>query len=156
MLDLDYCKGERFLMCSCLDFSLFVKPTSIWRPLSPESMHPVTVHEHWPINQCARIRKRFSDAFLAEKAVQKFECELLKVSGAAVGIKAFVTRTKAQTSWLVLPFDFVLGGSKISSVVSDIHVPESLRSVFSQVRVSWKLGNKRLMHLLRPRRDDVG
>jgi len=150
MLDLAFSKGERFDVCSCLDFCLFTKPTSIWKPLSPESMHPASVHMHWPIAQCNRIRKRFSCYLKAETAVQTFESKLFAANG--VTVESWVKRPRSicSTSWMVLPFDFCLGSSRVMSTVKNVVVPESIWSVLSQVKISWKLGNKRLMHLLRP------
>ena len=134
------------------DFSLFIKPTSIWRPLSPESMHPVTVHEHWPISQCARISKRFSDTKQAATAVADFKHQLSLINGVTIGEVANLPKPKQITSWIVLPFTYVLGNSRISSVVSRLNIPNSLSSVFGRIRISWKLANKRLMHMLRLKR----
>ena len=60
MLGLLLYKGGRFSRHSTLDYRLYVKPTSVWKPLSPLSSHASCVHSSWPQSQCVRIRRRFS------------------------------------------------------------------------------------------------
>ena len=150
MLDVLFWKGERFLSTSSLDSCLFTKPSSIWMPLSVESMHPVFVHRHWPLSQCKRISKRFTNQSDGEAAVCAFKNRVFPSSGVHVGegAKSPEHSNKTITSWLVLPFHFAI--SHVAGAVNAVKVPTSI-AAFGKVQVSWSLGNKRLMHLLRPR-----
>ena len=150
MLDVLFWKGERFSSLSLLDFRLFTKPTSIWKPLSCESMHPLFVHRHWPMAQCKRIRKRFSCDKAGEDAVSAFKDRVSNLCGVQVSVGAKSPKHLLPTSWLVLPFCFAIG-SEVSTAAASVIVPPCIR-VFSKVRISWALGNKRLMHLITPNR----
>ena len=152
MLDVLFWKGDRFSSSSLLDVRLFTKPSSIWKPLSPESMHAVFVHRHWPIAQCTRIQKRFSCKNAGERAVEAFKTQLFETCGVCVSSRAKTSRLSDPISWLVLPFTFAVCKSGVNSSVRSVWVPPALHDVCSKVRISWSLGNKRLMHLLRPSR----
>ena len=54
---------------------------------------------------------------------------------------------KVPTSWLLLPFDLVLGSAGIEQALDLITIP--FCCAFSRVSVGWYKGNKHLMHLLR-------
>ena len=53
-----------------------------------------------------------------------------------------------QSSWFVLTFDFALGTSRIQQVVDSLKVPSCI-GAFEGILISWSLGNKQLMHMLR-------
>ena len=135
MLDVLFWKGERFSCSSFLDFRLFTKPSSIWKPLSP-----------------TRIQKRFSCKNAGERAVEAFKTQLFETCGVCVSSRAKTSRLSDPISWLVLPFTFAVCKSGVHSSVRSVWVPPALHDVCSKVRISWSLGNKRLMHLLRPSR----
>ena len=156
MLDVAFHKGTRFSFRSSLDFCLFTKPSSIWKPLSPESMHAAFVHQHWPAAQCSRIQRRFSSSSEGTKAVSEFKSKLFNISGVAVGSMTKELKPFCCTSWLVLPFDFALVKSGVASAVSSVVVPNIVKHTIGKIRVSWALGNKRLMHLLRQRPHERG
>ena len=149
MLDLDVstvrgCGGYR----SCV-FRLFVKPTNIWRPLSPESQHPASIHKHWPAAQAKRIFSRFSNAGEGMAAVNNFKAFYKRSFGAAICDEYLPKRPKQVTAWLVLPYSLclVLGG--LPKIVRSFCVPSSF--CFDKVGLSWSLGGKHLIHLLRGR-----
>ena len=145
MLDLFVSSG-----CSTPKFSLFKKESSIWRPLSLESCHTPTVHVHWPINQCMRVRERFSDSTAAGIAVEDFRrAYQLEMGGVDIcEMKRPRDKLVELCSWLVLPYDFIIGPSRVQQVLNRIKVPSG---ALKRVRISWSLANKHLMHLLRPK-----
>ena len=133
-------------------FALFTKPSSIWQPLSLESCHQIAIHKHWPISQVSRISERFSDSSEATHAVSEFKQAYSRASGGVeVCEKESFSAPKQSTSWMVLPFDFSIGNSKVQQAIDSVRVP-SMGS-FERVRVSWSLACKHLMHLLRRRQD---
>ena len=146
MLDLFVSRG-----LESVSFSLFTKPTSIWQPLGLESCHHPSIHVHWPIAQCNRIRERFSDKAAAESEVSKFRRRYqIETGGIDICAKQPKRHPNLSTSWLVLPFDFVIGTSRIQRAIDRIRVP--CNGAFERVRVSWTLANNHLMHLLRRNR----
>ena len=131
-------------------FSLFTKPSSIWQPLGIESCHHPSIHMHWPINQCMRIGERYSHSVLGSEAVHSFR----KAYRAATGVEiCSVTQPKSErcssTSWVVVPFDFVMGNARIQQAINLVKLPLGALGSFKRVMVSWALGNKHLMHKLR-------
>ena len=114
-------------------------------------MHSVSIHKHWPLAQIARIRKRFSDSGEAVVAIETFKNRYLASTGVQITEQqmAVPSYPKTPTSWLVLPFVFGLSTKKIQSSVSKVRVPDVVSHLVSSVRISWCLGNKHLMHLVR-------
>ena len=132
-------------------FSLFTKPTNIWHPLSPESCHHSSIHLHWPVCQYKRIKARFSCQSEGVRAAGLFSRVYAEATG---GVKICDQQPEPSrsvpTSWFVIPFDFVLGGSRVQQALSNVIVPVCI-GAFERVKVSWTLGNKHLMHILRSR-----
>ena len=145
MLDLSFTKGDG----GRLDYSLYKKQTSIWQPLSSESMHSYSIHKHWPLAQCKRIRGRFSRKADGESAVQSFKREMFSVCGKNIEEIVCPNRLKQTASWMVLPYCFELGSLQIQRFLSSVKVPKELTDLFGSVKVSWRLGSKHLIHLLR-------
>ena len=145
MLDLCVSVGaDRFPV-----FSLFTKPTSIWQPLGVESCHHPSIHLHWPINQCRRIRERFSDPDAGIQAVDEF-CAAYR---AATNVDIQPAQPKPNhgvlASWFIIPFDFVMMSAGIQKAFDSVRVPLGALGSFSRVKVSWSLCGPHLMHLLR-------
>ena len=129
-------------------FSLFTKPSSIWRPLSPDSNHPKSIHDHWPLAQCNRIMGKFSCPTEGRRAVEAFKS--LYFSHFGVPIKE--QRCKPDlpdrpSSWIVLPYNLclVLGG--ITRAVMSLVFPDGF--CVDRARLSWRLGGKHLVQMLR-------
>ena len=131
-----------------LSFSLFKKTSSIWTPLSPDSLHSSAIHRHWPMAQVERIRRRFTCPQAAEKAVREFEYLYNKLFGLPISKKhqTFSPR-KQNMSWLVLPYHRCLVEGKIGQVVRLLSVPFGL--AFDMVGLSWSLNSRHLVHRLR-------
>ena len=128
-------------------FSLFTKPSSIWKPLSPESLHPLSIHRNWPLAQVKRIVDRYSNKQDGLRAANAFK-ELYKNSfGIAIVEKHLPKLPKQITSWLVLPYNLVLVLGGLQKMVSSLRVPGGF--CFQKVGLSWSLGGKHLLHLLR-------
>ena len=138
-----------------LEFSLFQKTTSIWKPLSPESVHPPSIHMHWPLAQCRRIFRRFSDPRKGRAAVDLFRgkykasfgVELKVLHLQRAGHKSL--QPKHKTSWLVLPFHRCLS-RKVGHAVASLSVPRSMP--FEKVGLAWSLNSRHLAHRLRRKR----
>ena len=131
--------------CGLCKFSLFSKPSSIWKPLGQDSNHPISVHRHWPRAQLNRIRSRFSLEQEGEEAADKFRQLYTMAFGYAIDEAQTLSRPKPNTSWMVLPYSLCVGG--LQKRVSTLAVPSGL--LFERVRLSWRLGGKHLIHLLR-------
>ena len=59
-----------------LSTTLYVKPTSIKRFLSSDSMHPDSAHNSWPAAQLARIRRLCGTPADANTRIRNFLCDL--------------------------------------------------------------------------------
>ena len=130
-------------------FSLFTKPSSIWQPLSPDSVHPVSIHLHWPRAQCERIKSRFSCRLSGEKAASDFKIRYYNAFQIRV-IDQDHSRSSTShdsTSWIVLPYNLCLVLGKLANVVSSFVFPDCFP--FDMARLSWRLGDKHLKHLMR-------
>ena len=151
MLDLSFFVGPRCEMTNKLDFELYVKPTSIWRPLSPQSCHTPNVHKHWPLAQLKRIEHRFSCAARAGREKTEFIRNFEEVTGVEMPRNNRSSDRHNSTpvsSWIVIPYCGAWSFFR-SRVLKDVYVPESLHGLFGSVRVSWSLWSRHLIHLLR-------
>ena len=103
------------------------QPSSIWQPLSCESCHHSSIHMHWPISQCNRIKEKFSSAADGLRAAEEF-AEAYSVASGGVKICTRQPRLACDgpISWFVIPFDFVLGNSRVQQLVNTLRVPYSI------------------------------
>ena len=69
-----------------------------------------------------RIRSRFSNATSAEVAVRDFKQRYWESTGVAIKEAQRPKLPKVVTSWFVLPFCFVLGGSRLPRMLQMIRV----------------------------------
>jgi hypothetical protein len=104
-LDLELFKGQRHKISGHLDYKLYVKPTALWRPLSPASLHAEFMHTAWPLGQIQRLRNRFSDVRLAEREVEIY-IKKLSVSGIERPVQTTSNRPHVlrASSWVVFPY----------------------------------------------------
>ena len=156
MLDVSFFRGRMFDDHGVLDYRLFSKPSSVWRPLSQLSGHPSRVHQFWPRLQLRRIRKRFSCPAQAGRAQEEFRRKMFSASG----IWFSELQPKAQTAlrltdrlnggpWLVLPYHHCWTGIRLGAINRRLQFPGDLvRIGVCFPRISWKLGSQRLVHLL--------
>ena len=143
MLDVKAC-----VTCdSSLSFRLYQKPSSIWKPLSPESLHPHSIHTHWPLAQCNRIMRRHTNAEEGRACVSRFKALYSQMFGIPFAEKHKSFRPQQVSSWIVLPYNVCLVGVRLGQVVSSLSVPTGLS--FSRVRLAWSLNSKHLVHRLR-------
>ena len=134
-------------------FSLFTKPSSIWQPLSPESLHPSSIHLHWPRAQCKRIGSKFSCAVEGNRALEAFKARYY--NSFQVHIAEHTSKPDlpcAATSWIVVPYNVCLLLGGLARGVSSFVFPDGFS--FRRARLSWSLGSKHLIHLLRRRHED--
>ena len=147
-----------FVSRGCTDkphFVLYKKPTSIWQPLGVESAHHASIHRHWPLAQCKRIRERFSSPVEAEIEVEVFKNAYFSATGVKIGeekVSLRPTQNGHTTSWFVLPFSFVFERSRIPGILKSVVVPNCLG--FDSVKVSYSLGSKHLLHWIRRKTSD--
>ena len=109
-----------------------------------------SIHLHWPTNQCKRISERFSDPRAGSRAVDQF-CAAYKAATGVEVCKPTQNRPKLgrPTSWIVIPFDFVMKAAGIQNVLDRVRVPLGALGSFDRVKTSWSLSSKHLMHKLR-------
>lgn len=150
MLDLNVgvSKGLTF---DSVFFRLYVKETSIWKPVSQGSIHPINIHTHWPRAQMQPILARFTSEEEGKQAVQRFKQTYFDSFRIPVSKSNLPKRPKQNTSWIVLPYNLCLVPG-LTRLVSTFVVP--LGFFCCKIGLSWKLSGKHLIHLLR-RRGDV-
>ena len=136
---LDVCifQGPRWTECTCLDYNIHIKNTSIWTPLPPDSNHPVQVQHAWPKAQRERYKNRCYSKASKIRASNNLENEFDKV-GILNIMKPVRTRDPStmQTSivWLILPYKQVWA---LAAGLRSSHVYKNML----QVRFGWKLGD---------------
>ena len=129
-------------------FRLHTKPSSIWQPLSPGSMHPKSVHLHWPSAQCKRIKSRFSNHVEGDMAVDSFKARFFRLFQTRIcEQKSTPNISNEAMSWIVLPYNICLLLGGLPRTIAGFEFPVSFP--FSRARLSWSLGGQHLTHLLR-------
>ena len=161
MLDLCLYKGKDFAMSGRLSYKLYIKPTNIWLPLSPLSGQAPNVHSSWPRSQESRLRKRFSDRFEGERAVNDFKSRMI----ASFGLECpdsgttFPTHHSARpqvSTRIILPYLPHWSLSRLPSVLSGVYERhnfwvgvDSKDANWSSVQVAWSLGAPHLVNVVR-------
>ena len=153
-LDVRVFKGTDFAYNLKLDYDLYVKPTSVYKPLSPWSSHAKSVHNSWPISQLNRITKRFSNPARAIHALLSFRDQYSRLFGLFLPEKDEIIKTLETTtcnsprSWLVLPYTPCWAGAALGRALNLVSVPSAMDPV-GRCSISWKLGHAHLVHRLR-------
>ena len=138
------CEVRVVIVCCCL----FTKPSSIWHPLSQESYHPASIHQHCPVAQCRRILSKFTCPKAGRNAVEDFKARYFNSFLVPVSEpKSKPNLPYVATSWLVLPYNVCLLLGGLRKVVASLVTPDCVS--FRRVRLSWSLGSKHLVHELR-------
>ena len=146
--------------------SLYIKPTSISRPLAGTSMHPPFVHEHWPLSQVQRIRKLCGDGNIEKLHLDRFRSRLLHGDCHQFVRNKFKPDTMCTTrsrkiepsgssldSWLILPFHFKWARARIGSALS-AHCDNFSSTMGNlgipgfRIRLGWSLGGKHLYRII--------
>ena len=144
-------KGYLWQRLTGLDFEIHVKPTSIWSPLSPSSMHMACIQRSWPAAQIMRYRQRFSSVGVSNaKAAERLG--KLASCGIVVHNKydKHCTSPKCSEnvmSYIVLPSFEAFAASRVSSAISQHPMPHDI--CCSKVCVSWKLGGRHLVQFFK-------
>ena len=84
-LDVQVRRSRSFSSSGLLDFSVYVKRSSQWVPLSTDSCHHPSVHAAWPKAMVARYRRLCKHPSDADTHVQHF-CSQLRSAGACQSI----------------------------------------------------------------------
>ena len=164
MLDVTFFKGQDFSVSHKLQFQLYLKQTSVWRPLSPWSSHPWSVHASWPKSQEVRNGRRFSSSARAGDAVSKFWEDLVCAFGVSVrGDQATIKRnsvtisTQPKSLWMVLPHRLCWAQARIANVISKCLRPEdAFKTTMGDIRLSWRLGSPHLCQVLKRINTELG
>ena len=155
MLDLEISKASG-LHNSRLSYSLFTKPTSVWKPLSVLSSHPASVHCSWPLSQVRRINQRFSSTKDAEIAVTSFKRDWSRASSIRFDAISDPGQGRSArppenllSAWLVFPFRQAWANAKLHKALLNacIDMPPLLRRF--QPRLCWRLGGPPLTQVIR-------
>eukprot|EP00973_Karenia_brevis_P075548 10495166-Karenia_brevis.AAC.1 len=91
-----------------LNITVYVKPTSLWTPLSDSSMHTYAVHNAWPRQMVHRYRRLCSNSKLAKPFIDHFNACLKARCQKHPGLETPKRQRKPQSksdvhSTLVLP-----------------------------------------------------
>jgi len=160
MLDVEIFKGPRWESIRYLDHRAFVKPSSQWVPLRPDSNHHDGIHASWPKSRVKVLMGLCNSKADAKDARQWF---LQKMESAGVAVNLTPTKSLQRKSSsvigppvrLVLPYRPEWHLASVPSLLKRIHNRWSsrLNSVNSQVNfattVAWRLGGMHLVHRLR-------
>eukprot|EP00929_Paragymnodinium_shiwhaense_P119232 TRINITY_DN91113_c0_g1_i1.p1 TRINITY_DN91113_c0_g1~~TRINITY_DN91113_c0_g1_i1.p1 ORF type:complete len:291 (-),score=6.64 TRINITY_DN91113_c0_g1_i1:132-896(-) len=138
------------------------KPTSIWRPLGSTSMHPMRIHQQWPLHELDRVSRRCTRLTDRQRCMRVFLRRFLNSSPHHIAVKAMQAHIRGITqiagfstsrvrdivkpSWLVVPFHFAWSNAKLSRRFN-VQATSPRRTL--QVRISWKLGGPHLYRVLR-------
>ena len=154
MLDVSIFKGPRFVRFGLLDYRLYVKPSSIWKPLNPSSSHAKSVHRSWPLGQVSRLRRRFSCKAEARQAVRDF-CERYRTTfGMHVPVRIRGRQKPNMVpSYLVLPHHAVWESARLDRVLAQaasmFSVALDARHDACDMRVSWRRSASNLNEMMR-------
>ena len=142
-LDLRIFRGPRFIRTGLLDFSGYVKPSSIWRPLAPWSCHTDNIHQMWPINEvsrrAARCCSRSDSKAFVQQFIDAFVCQFGFFPTRASSVRRQVA--SGSVPRLVIPYNFVWRGVSLQRVVGDIPCPFDS----GVLQFSWCLGESHLI-----------
>ena len=147
---------------SAIATGLYVKPSSISKPLASTSMHPSYIHHHWPMSQRHRFQRLCSTQDEVELHTRSLVERLKFGDGSPIAIAALCCPTlpakpsrtaKGSDSWLVLPYRFVWRNAGFSRFLysifdkyADILHARGL-NVY-RARLSWSLGTSHLQSKL--------
>jgi len=154
MLDIALFKGSSNVPAP-LKHCIHLKPSSHWRPLSMESMHPPSVHRSWPIAQMVRIRSLCSSKSMRAQHLESFLYRLKEAGSCWYACKSRTPTNrvdKRSHRYLVLPFSFPL--KSVAGLLT-----RSLEEVRAKwvchdsnlpiTRIAWSLGAKHLITRLK-------
>ena len=157
MLDVLLYKGWRWRHTGLLDYRLYTKPTSIWLPLSPSSMHRETVHFGWPRAAVCRIRKRCHSRVIGDEEVAKFTEQLNSVTfpeyAETILSKSGVVRPVEDrsrirfVSRIILPFSWDWQFADLNSVLRSLR--DRMACLGFDIQIAWSNGGRHLHQALR-------
>ena len=151
MLDVTLYKGARWRATGILDYKPYVKESSQWVPLSPESAHPPHVHTSWPVAQVRRLERRCSNRIQARESVSNFTCKLSACTGQGLFLNdPRPPKQRTQCYRLVIPFAWEWHLARVPSLVRRLYSQWRARlPAARETKVSWRLGGTHLVHVLR-------
>ena len=161
MLDVTVFKGKKWRLTGRLDHSLYVKPSSQWRPLLCSSYHAPAVHLAWPVGMVKRFSRRFSNPHESYAAVLKF-CSSLRASS-GIDLNSILEERRREPSSpspgifslprLVLPYRREWMWSRVpfrfKQVVAKYARCLGLESLMRVPPVSWSLAGPHVVTTLR-------
>ena len=127
----------RFYSSGKVDFSVHVKDTQIWEPLSPTSAHPSHVHMNWPSGMVTRIRRLCSQSSVARSEIRAF---VSRLDLFCFDSKHPCNRKPEPFTRLVLPYHSMWAGLGASSIIARARDRAGLTQLpEAQVGVGWRL-----------------
>lgn len=137
----------KFLFCS----KPYMKPSSLWKPLSHSSCHSMAVHAAWPVSYCRRLVMHSTLPSDAAGSIAWLDMMLKRYSPGHPAIGQLTShvstkRVKPRTSYMVMPYHRVLSEAHINGVLTSFDV--TLQMLGSPVaRLAWKLSGRHLGQL---------
>ena len=133
---------------------MHIKPSSIWAPLSIDSVHAPSVHLSWPASMVRRFYKRFSDAKDAQKHVDEFIVKLNKSCGVDLQFggdsRTINSMQKSERrAWIVFPYRHEW--KPLQGIVASFKLPQSMQDSIQckSLGIAWSLGSQHLVHAVR-------
>ena len=134
-------------------FQSHQKSTSQHQPLADSSSHPIHVHTGWPRSHISRLRALNSSRSYFKAALARFTAWLQRRCFSHIALRAGKCQNTCRprrhsdgTSWLVVPHHPIwLEAPRKGGALPAMTVGENKL----QVRVSWKLATRHLVHVLR-------
>jgi hypothetical protein len=147
MLDVRLFKGRQWESTGVIDYTLHVKDTSVWVPLSAESAHPAHVHKSWPAGQIRRFRHLCSNSVDFETIVQSFYSQLQKSNGIDCrgAFDDYIRRKKPKSSTdnrIVIPYNPVWKNAKLGAILEQCSRQFNGRVCTG---LSWSLGGRSVL-----------
>lgn len=154
MLNLCLAKVVSIEGVALISYSLFTKPSSIWKPLSPLSCHPASVHFSWPAGQLKRIVNRCQSKQVGLQHVIKFKRDFeiatrLDLDHLSRSTSISSSRIHGDVCWLVLPFNHCWASARFQRVLRDAMQTRSVILGSFFFKIAWRLGEPNLTLLFR-------
>ena len=124
-----------------IEFEHFVKPSSVWSPLSPSSAHPRSVHLAWPRSNLLRIKKHCRNEAAADLHVRAFTTRMRADLGVEPNSQNCGFRPKQPPcSHLAFPYHPIWDVVRLAPAIRRASEAFRGRSTILPVQVCWELG----------------
>ena len=155
-LDVEIYRPKNFVG-GALDYSVHVKKSSQWTPLSKDSLHHPSVHEAWPRAMISRYHRLCKHSQAAQDHISIFLASLRRAGASQSFLDSLATpsrvrrpkeRRDVRSMFLVLPFFPQWLQSGLQGTLARLNAVWGAR-LGIRIRVSWKLGESHLVTRLK-------